>query len=192
MTGSGRRASRLPSADALRVVVTGSHGVGKTSLVTALSQSLEREKSVQVVPEIARLLVAAGYDVNDRMNLAGFLRYLQLFLRSMRETREDLVLFDRSLVDLYIYTRHNPSIPAEARDLLQELMLCEFSLVHEYVYVPVEFELASDEVRPADRAYQRQIDLAIRKLLGGSRVAFVEASGSLEERCRFLCARYSG
>ncbi|WP_437871691.1 ATP/GTP-binding protein [Methylorubrum extorquens] len=165
----------------VRVVITGSHGVGKTTLAASLLTNIGAGNAA-IVPETARLLVAEGFAVNDQMTLEGFLRYIQLFSQNARQTGGDVVIFDRSLIDLHVYTRDIFSIPEFAHNLLLELIRYELLLIDAYIIVPIEFALAADGVRPIADTYQRKIDHAVRHFLSVTGAPILEVSGSLTDR----------
>ena len=52
------------------------------------------------------------------------------------------------------------------------------------VYVPVEFDLVDDGVRPMDILQQAKIDFLIKNLLDTSEVKYIKVTGSVEERVK--------
>lgn len=165
------------------VVFTGTHGVGKSTLAEHLVSVLGSARDVRLVPETARELVRRGLKVNDEMNEDGFITYIQLYLKRVRENQAKIVLADRSLFDLYLYT-HNSSgrIRPLYIEMLHELIFMEAKAVDFYVYLPVEFPLPVDDVRPPDTAYQSQIDRDAVRLLHYFGARTVMVRGSLSER----------
>ncbi len=55
------------------------------------------------------------------------------------------------------------------------------------VYVPVEFPMEKDGVRPESERYRREIDEAILTILTNSKVPYVKVSGTVEERVAQVC-----
>jgi hypothetical protein len=58
----------------------------------------------------------------------------------------------------------------------------EVRRVNAYIYVPIEFEMQLDEVRPADTEYQRTVDIKIQSLLKSFGATVLTVSGTVEER----------
>lgn len=172
------------------IVLTGAHGVGKSTLAEHLVSELGHASKAVLVPETARELVRQGFRVNAEMTEEGFISYIQMYLRAVRESEADIVISDRSLFDLYLYThRSNGLIRRAYIDMLQELVFIEARLVDFYVYLPIEFPMAVDAVRPPDAAYQTQVDRHAADLLRHFGMRTVVARGSLSERCRTVVER---
>lgn len=138
---------------------------------------------MRLIPETARELVRRGFKVNDEMTEEGFIAYIQTYLKTVRECQSELVLADRSLFDLYLYT-HNSSehIRPHFVEMLHELVFAEAKTVDLYVYLPVEFPLPQDEVRPPDEKYQRHIDSEAERLLSYFGGRTVVARGTIIQR----------
>jgi thymidylate kinase len=169
------------------IVLTGAHGVGKSTLAEALASRLRPTCDVCLIPETARELVRRGLKVNDEMNPEGFIAYIQLYLKMVREAEAEVVIADRSLFDLYLYT-HNVGgqIPSLYIEMLHELVFAEAKTVDFYVYLPVEFPMQLDEVRRPEAAYQAQIDQDAARLLRYFGMRTVVARGSLAERAALV------
>ena len=124
------------------------------------------------------------------MNEEGFISYIQLYLHSVRESEADVVISDRSLFDLYLYTHRSTGLIRQTYiDMLRELVFVEARIVDLYVYVPIEFPMVMDTVRPPDTAYQKQVDKQATDLLRYFGMKTVVARGSLSERCRTVIGR---
>jgi hypothetical protein len=108
-------------------------------------------------------------------------------LQSFRASKAELVISDRSLFDLYLYTH---SLEGRLRplyiEMLHELVFAEAAQVDVYAYVPIEFEMIVDEVRPADLAYQSAIDADVVRLLQHFSLKTITVRGSLSERTETL------
>jgi len=174
------------------LIFTGAHGVGKTSLVGSVAECLRSSRRVAVIPEVARGLVDDGYAVNYRMNEDGFIAYMTRYLKAVSSTSGEIILSDRSLIDLRVYTKSFGAnhIRQGLHDLLAVLLEQEVASGAEYVYVPIEFEMAIDGVRPDDLAYQRAIDEEIRRLLVETGVRVLTVTGDLSARTEQVLALY--
>jgi GTPase SAR1 family protein len=166
------------------IVVTGTHSVGKTLLCNRLVETLSTTTDVKMIPEMARILIAKGISMNDKASEFGIVSYISEYLKYSRETKATLVVSDRSVFDLFAYV--SVSRPDDVRDeflkLAEEVVFQEVSRVNVYVYVPIEFEMQLDDVRPADTQYQQAVDLKVQDLLKFFKATVLTVSGTVEER----------
>lgn len=110
--------------------------------------------------------------------------YIKMQLEAERNAKAEVVISDRSLLDLLAYVRTNADsrIPSSFVSTLEEIVHLESLYFDLYCYVPIEFGLIVDEVRPADESYQRAIDETFRRLLGEFQLPHKEIRGTLPER----------
>src|ERR1022692_192619 len=164
------------------LVVTGTHAVGKTSLCNRLVETLSNTTDVKMIPEMARILIAKGISMNDKASEFGIVSYISEYLKYTRETKATLVISDRSVFDLFAYI--SVSRPDDVRDeflrLAEEVVFQEVRRVDAYIYVPIEFEMQLDDVRPTDTQYQRVVDLKVRELLEFFQATVITVSRSEE------------
>lgn len=171
-----------------KFVITGSHSVGKTTLVESVAGRLSSSgRRVAVIPEMARLLIAEGVPMNADIDEYGVCCYLEKYLRMTREIQSDLVISDRAVFDLFVYLLVNKSKAVRKCivDLVGEIVRQEMD-DSTYVYVPVEFAMVSDGVRPEDEAYRLAVDAQARSLLDEFGASYVVLKGSLESRIEQL------
>ena len=93
----------------LRVSISGTHSVGKTVLANNLSKELSEHCQVALLPEVARILIKRRFKMNQDVTEFGILNYALEYLRVERETRADIVISDRSIIDLLAYITVNQS-----------------------------------------------------------------------------------
>ena len=53
-----------------------------------------------------------------------------------------------------------------------------------YIYVPIEFDMTVDELRPDDVAYQHHIDEVVRNLLDDFDLPHLQVTGSVQDRAK--------
>jgi hypothetical protein len=139
---------------------------------------------VKMIPEMARILMAKGIPMNEKANEHAIVSYISEYLRYSRETQASLVISDRSVFDLFAYISVSRS--GDVRDeffrLAEEVVYQEVQRVYAYIYVPIEFELNVDDVRPADVLYQRTIDDKVRNLLRFFGARVIPVSGTVDRR----------
>ena len=76
--------------------------------------------------------------------------------------------------------------------MLHELVFAEAAQVDVYAYVPIEFDMSVDAVRPADLAYQSAIDAEVVRLLQYFDLKTITVRGSLSERTETLIEHLYG
>ena len=122
--------------------------------------------------------------MNDAVTEYGAICYIHEYLSLLRESTGEFVISDRSLLDLFAYV--TASVPCRLSDqflaMLEELVFFEAQTVYTFIYVPIEFDLPYDNVRPEDQGYQRSIDKRIHTLLRHFGVPSLTVHGTLEER----------
>ena len=126
-----------------------------------------------------------GYPLNKEATIESYLHYIRLQLLAERERTETHVISDRSLVDLLAYsrTKMEPLIPPAFVAMVDELLYIESRYFDVYCYLPIQFDLVLDDVRPADIEYQKTVGDNILLILDEYKLPYVEISGTLEERC---------
>lgn len=172
----------------MKVSITGSHSTGKTTLASAVTKTLRERgtNSVGLIEEVARRVIAMGFPLNQEATIHSYLHYIWFQLKEEREHREKYVISDRSLVDLlgYIRTNNDTKIPQYFVSMLEELLWRESVCFDLYCYLPVEFPLEIDHVRPADVEYQKAVDTNIQQILQEYRLPYECITGSLDDRCK--------
>lgn len=175
-----------------RIAVTGTHCTGKTTLITALAAQFQ--DGFSFTPEVARDLLARGVPMNDGVTVDAYLQYVTEQLFRHRTTNGTLVISDRTLLDLlaYILASGTPSVPSEYISMLRELVLLEARLFSIYIYLPIEFGLVADDVRPHDEQFRLSVDCTIRQLLAEFGLPYVVVTGDLSERLRAVTRLLEG
>lgn len=170
----------------MRISVSGSHSTGKTTLVDTVSSRLEFIYPGKCcrIQEVARIVIARGFPLNRDATIHSYFHYVLEQLRAERFADLPYVVSDRSLVDLlaYVRTNANPAIPSYFVAMLEEVFLCESHYFDLYCFLPVEFSLVMDDVRPADREYQLAIDHTLRELLIEYKLPYEIIQGDIESR----------
>lgn len=189
-----RRDITVPRQHSKTVVVTGSHSVGKTVLCEALVDSLSKAEHVGFIPEMARVLIAQGIPMNDKVSESGIIAYIVQYLRCRRYAQGKIIVSDRSVFDLYAYI--STSRPSDVRDefvrLTEEVVRAEIATVDLYVYVPVEFAMVLDDVRPAATDYQKLIDATIVLFLRQFEANYITVTGTVEQRVQQIVSAIGG
>lgn len=167
----------------IRVVITGSHSVGKTTLANRLVEQLSAMGMTTVVAEEPIEVVRRHHP-----GIAGnpdilYLRLLEEhFSRLHSPSGCACCIYDRSLVDLLTYYRlEGPGNPAFI-SLVSELLRWYVASIDLFFYLPMEFPLVADGRRPVSEAYQTQVDEMLKTVAGEAAIEWTVIAGSIEER----------
>jgi nicotinamide riboside kinase len=172
----------MPAMEDLRIAIVGSFSTGKTTLAEALARRLD----LPLLPETAREVVELGFKLDkDATPETEALIFLKQYNNEISE-RE--FVGDRSLIDVMAYAGwvldNQPRVKEFA--LWEECeKLAERRLRGNYThvfYLPIEFPIVLDGLRPDDPAFQEEIDNRVVKLLRAHDIDYRTLSGSVQER----------
>jgi hypothetical protein len=175
-----------------RVAIVGSFSTGKTTLAEAAAEPL----GLPLLPEVAREVAAMGFkldkDATPEVETLIFLRQLR------NEMIHPDFVGDRSLIDVMAYAGW--VLDNQPRRLENALWdACEeiagFQLRSQYTdvfYLPIEFGIVPDGLRPLDPDFQKEIDERMLGLLEKFDVRYETLTGSVEERLEQLVKTVSG
>jgi hypothetical protein len=165
-----------------RVAIVGSFSTGKTTLAEALSRRL----GLPLLPEVAREVAAEGFrldkDATPETEALIFLRQYN------NELAVPEFVGDRSLIDVMAYAgwvldnqvrRKEMALWEECVRLAERSLRSSYSHVY---YLPVEFPIVLDGLRPDDPGFQKEIDERIVGLLGGHGISYVTLTGGVKDR----------
>ncbi len=169
----------------MKVAFVGSFSTGKTTLANLFA----KEWDYPLLPEVAREVVELGFPLDQSATAET---ETLIFLKQWRaETSHDRFVADRSVYDVLAYAdwvmeherapRKEDHLWIEAR----QIALMDLRARYDYVfYLPIEFPIVLDGLRPDDNAFQADIDRRIRRLLDSSDVAYDTLTGSVDDRQR--------
>jgi hypothetical protein len=145
----------------VRIAISGSHRVGKSSLIERLAGALPRYTKVE---EPYLLLEEDGYECSDPPSLEDFEAQLERSLGAVEQGEQD-VLFDRCPADVFAYLlAHGDAAGFDADDWLERARAAMRTL-DLVIFVPIEEEdriaLASHE----DREYRLAVHQKLHDLL---------------------------
>lgn len=165
-----------------RIAIVGSFSTGKTTLGDALARRLD----LPLLPEVAREIAALGFKLDkDATPETEALIFLRQYNNEV-STRE--FVGDRSLLDVMAYAgwvldnqewRKEMALWEECLRLAERSLRTNYSNVY---YLPIEFPIVLDGLRPDDPAFQKEIDERIVGLLHAHGINYETLSGSVEER----------
>jgi predicted ATPase len=165
-----------------RVAIVGSFSTGKTTLAAALAQRL----GLPLLPEVAREVAAEGFRLDkDATPETEALIFLRQYNNELAVA--DFV-GDRSLIDVMAYAGWVLDNQARRKEMAlwdECVRLADRSLQSAYshvYYLPIEFPIVLDGLRPDDPGFQKEIDERIVGLVKGHGIGFVTLTGSVEDR----------
>lgn len=176
----------------MRIAISGSHLVGKSTLAEELGARLAGHL---VVDEPYRLLEEEGYEFPDQPDVDDFVVQLRCSLRLLASSRHN-VIFDRCPLDFLGYILALPG--ARAFDLQPWLTVIESRLatLDLLVFVPVTF--AADSIPPPpDNHFRLAVDGVLRDLLMADELGVcgdlevVEVTGPVGHRVNEVMRRIS-
>lgn len=165
-----------------RVAIVGSFSTGKTTTAEILARRLD----LPLLPEVAREVVELGFkldkDASPETETLIFLRQYN------NELATEEFVGDRSLIDVLAYA----GWVLDNRERTKEfylwdecVKLAERRLRTSYshvFYLPIEFPIVLDGLRPDDPDFQKDIDERILGLLRANDIEYQTITGGIDER----------
>jgi nicotinamide riboside kinase len=166
----------------MKVAFVGSFSTGKTTLANHFA----REWDHPLLPEVAREVVELGFPLDQTATAET---ETLIFLKQWRaELLHDDYVADRSIYDVLAYAdwvmenaapRKENHLWLESRELATRDLRARYDFVF---YLPIEFPIVLDGLRPDDAAFQADIDRRITQLLELHDVVHHTLTGSIEDR----------
>ena len=167
----------------MKIAFVGSFSTGKTTLANLFA----REWGYPLLPEVAREVVQLGFPLDQTATAET---ETLIFLKQWRaEASHDRFVADRSIYDVLAYAdwvmehkdhpRKEDHLWYESRGLATMDLRARYDHVF---YLPVEFPIVLDGLRPDSPEFQADIDRRIVDLLKTEDVVFHTLTGTVEER----------
>lgn len=154
----------MPNKTQIRIVIIGSAGVGKTTLLNRLKNKLK----LKVIPEQARIICKEMgykniYEISDQN------KFRQLALNTQMSKEEKLKEFisDRSTIDCWVHwVRWSWSEVKTSESEKYYKLAFEQALKYSHIiYIPRLFKPENDGFRWNNNEYQNQIDRLFKQTL---------------------------
>lgn len=171
----------------IRIAIAGTHGVGKTTLAHSLADSFEG-LSVVVNTKIARTLIDRGYPLGKDATSESYIQYIISQLNAEINSNDcNIFISDRTLLDPLAYAEVNKkmlhsTVPDSIIELLASIWLIEAEKYDLYVFVPVEFEMQPDGIRPNGEDYRKAVEAQMLMQLEENRIEYITVSGTVDNR----------
>lgn len=171
----------------MRIAISGSHRVGKTTLAEALAEALPRH---ELVPEPYYLLEEDGHEFSEMPTIEDFELQLERSLECLGESRENVV-FDRCPLDIVGYLQtHEDADAFELRDWLPRVERAVSSL-DLIVFVPIE-EPDRVAVSRSEVRLREDVDAALSEIIADDAYSLelevLTVGGSLATRLQQVLA----
>lgn len=171
----------------IKVAIAGSHGVGKTTLAYSLADHYNSYE-VTLNTQIARSLIKRGYPLGKDATAESYVQYIIAQLSAEQGAAHcDLFISDRTLLDPLSYAIVNSNnidstVPQSIIEMLKRIWLLELQQYDLYVFVPIEFSMQKDGVRPEGDDYRVSVEEQMLLLLDENHVNYIRVYGSPDER----------
>jgi len=171
----------------MRIGLTGTMSVGKTTLAKALGE-LDIFKDYPIQTERSKYLRDLGVALNTDSTLKG-----QLVFAAERsiELMHENIITDRTVYDVSAFTLSAKSIGWTEKRYFTELLMQLRNDYDAIIYVSPEGVAIEDNgVRTVDAEYRNKIDITIREMLKNfPPKKLIEVKGSTEERINTIISQ---
>lgn len=163
----------------MRFIITGSFGVGKTSVIDGLKK---QDIPLTYLDEVARALILRENkkpkDIDTKKDIELFQRKI-LFTQMYQETVSQNFVADRGVVDTVAYTK-DTDIYETIFDICQNYLRLD---PYDHIFfIPKEFPIIDDGIRNTNEAYQQYIEDTILEIMHKMGLSYTTLSGSIDER----------
>ena len=162
----------------MRIAVSGTHGVGKSTLI---EEFLRAHPDFVHEPEPYVVLVEDyGEEFSAEPCPEDFLRQLELNLERLgQHVAGEKVIYERCPLDFLAYLN---ALGASGSEALRERMSAAMQQLELIVYLPLDVTYGADEFPKLQKA----MDQHLSELLTMTSVTVLEATGSTEQRLRVI------
>lgn len=181
----------------MHIILIGAHGTGKSTLAKAISEQLGIPVTESVARAVKKSFENIFIEALNAKELALQNTLCELSRWDFTRWKECINVMTRCPLDTLAYARVsalNATGPAKEgfqiiydhhyRKFKQDEVAQQMFKQSIFLYLPIEFPLEQDGVRPMDVEYQKQVDTAMRLLIYELDIAPIVVSGTVEERMR--------
>ena len=163
----------------MKIGLTGTMSVGKTTLVKALSE-IEQFKGYTCTTERSQYLNSLGIPLNHATTIEGQTIFLA---ERVTELMQDCLITDRTVIDVMAFTNCAKRVSYIDGDAFADYA-SRFVRQYDYIFYisPEGMDVEDNGVRETDTTYRAEIDKEIKKLLNKYRPIYFELKGTTNER----------
>ena len=163
----------------MKIGLTGTMSVGKTTLVKALSK-IEQFKGYTCTTERSKYLNSLGIPLNHETTIEGQTIFLAERVTELMQPR---LITDRTIIDVMAFTKCARKVSYMDGDAFEDYSRRFIAQYHYIFYIsPDGMDIEDNGIRETDVDYRRQIDEEIQKLLLKHRPVVHTLKGTTEER----------
>ena len=163
----------------MKIGLTGTMSVGKTTLVKALSE-MEQFKGYTCTTERSQYLNSLGIPLNHETTIEGQTVFLA---ERVTELMQDRLITDRTIIDVMAFTKCARKVSYMDGDAFEDYAK-RFVRQYDYIFYisPEGMDIEDNGIRETDADYRKEIDEEIQKLLLKHRPVVHTLRGTTEER----------
>lgn len=165
----------------MKIGLTGTMSVGKTTLVKALSE-MELFKDYTCTTERSQYLNSLGIPLNHETTIEGQTVFLA---ERVTELMQDLLITDRTIIDVMAFTKCAKKVSYIDSDAFEDYAK-RFIAQYDYIFYisPEGMDIEDNGIRETDVEYRKEIDEEIQKLLLKHRPVVYTLRGTTKERIK--------
>lgn len=167
-----------------RLILTGAHGVGKSTILNHY-----KDLGYNCITEVVRNLTKTGVNINEMGDDVGQKTIFKEYQKLLKSKKG--YISDRGLVDVLSYTcshaiaEDNEEGPMKKLADKQYMTAAKFYHDNpdiEICYFPVEFPVVDDGLRSTNEEFRAEIDFLIKTFLDSAELKYHTITGTVEER----------
>lgn len=168
----------------MQVIISGTHGIGKSTLFEQLKKEDKENKFVFTSEVVRTLIEEKGISVNRSCDHKS---QMFIFDEHYKQTLlYDNLISDRGAVDAFVYATQNYLDSAYTYEQHKEHERIFLDTIRYYdlhiLILPTNKELVDDGVRDLDKKYQMEIHKMFLKIYKRYKIPYCEVSGTTKER----------
>ena len=170
----------------MRIAVSGTHGVGKSTLI---DEFVRRHPEFVLEPEPYTVLVEDfGEEFSAEPCVEDFRRQLEFNIERLSEyAADDNVIYERCPVDFLAYIH---ALDPQSTEVLLESITKAMQQLDLIVYIPLDATSGEDEFPKLQRAVDRRLSAIYREdkfgIMSSTTAIVVEAEGPTDNRLKTL------
>lgn len=162
-----------------KIVIIGSHGVGKTTLIQRLKVIYPNHNFIDEVARDLQLKIGKSTrDMNDEEKSKFQLQAMQIQID--QEKQFDNYISDHCAISYLPYSADLP-IYGQLKKMIRDNYLSNLKQL-KIIYIPIEFGLENDGLRFTNDEYQQYIDETLIDLIHKYNLKYTTIKGTVEER----------
>lgn len=170
----------------MKIVFSGVHGTGKTTLLNCIKEQTNLSNSYDFITEVARSLyknnnIKINEQGDDNSQLAIALKNYEIYA-----TNKDFIT-DRCLLDVLCYTRYlflHDRCSIQCLNFIEQLfLLCNYDIIF---YIEPEFDLVTDGTRSLNTEFRDSVLEFFRYYIQKYNIKVVKVTGTLDERIKIV------